>query len=77
VANDECELSVSGLHDCRHYDHIAAMTGANSAGRKVVEAYATDCYRDCWKMGCSTTVHKCGFRARRAQRATEPLSRPA
>ena len=40
------------------WDHVAVVTGTNSAGQKIVDAHTTDLYHVFWKLGSSTTHYK-------------------
>jgi cell wall-associated NlpC family hydrolase len=42
------------------WDHVAIVTGTNSAGQKVIDAHTTDHYHVFWKLGYSTTQYKFG-----------------
>jgi cell wall-associated NlpC family hydrolase len=40
------------------WDHVAVVTGTNSAGQRIVDAHTTDYYHVMWKLGSSATHYK-------------------
>jgi hypothetical protein len=40
------------------WDHVAIVSGTNSANQKVVDAHTTDLYHTFWKMGSSSTQYR-------------------